>query len=140
MDFMRACVVLMAVASALMASCATSPDAQQRELLVGQWRQQIHVLGAVKTSDWFFSADGRYELTGYSDSRGMRASHVPEHGAWTLTGNTLELRQLPAAEPGQPAPQPTTEVRRIVKLTAEEFVTADTRFGIELAYSRVRAQ
>jgi len=137
---MRASVVFMVVAASLAASCATSPDDRQRGLLVGQWQQRVHVLGEVRTSVWSFSMDGSYRLTGYSETPGMRADHVPEYGAWALTGNTLELRHLPAAEPGQPAPELTTEARRIVKLTGEDFVTADTRFGIELAYRRVAPQ
>lgn len=142
---MRAGLVLMVVASALVASCATAPggeqlDAQLRERLVGQWQQRIDVLGEARTSQWSFSGDGSYQLTGYSETRGVRASYVPEHGAWTLAGGMLELRYLPAAEAGSPPPEAKTEVRRIVRLTDEEFVTADARFGIELAYRRAARQ
>ncbi|WP_457417559.1 lipocalin family protein [Roseateles sp. P5_E7] len=137
---MRVSKVLVLVASALMASCATLPGQQQRELLVGHWQHKVAVFGEKRTSAWAFSADGSFLLTGYSETRDLRASHVPESGAWTLNGSTLELRYLPAAQADGTTPQGKTEIRHIVKLTAEEFVSTDDKFGIELAYSRANPQ
>ncbi|MFG6430293.1 hypothetical protein [Roseateles sp. LYH14W] len=137
---MRASTVLVLVASALMASCATRPDQQQRELLVGQWQHTVGVFGDKRTSAWAFSNDGSFLLTGYSQARGMRAGYVPEGGVWTLNGGTLELRYLPVAQTDGAPPLARTEIRRIVKLTAEEFVSADAKYGIELAYRRVAPQ
>ena len=137
---MRASTALVLVASALIASCATHSDKPRRELLVGQWQHKVEVFGDSRTSDWAFSNDGSFLLTGYSEPRGMRVSYVPERGAWTLNGSTLELRYLPAGQTKEAPPEAKTEIRRIVKLTAAEFVSADATFGIELAYSRVNLQ
>lgn len=135
---MRATSILVLAAAALAASCALSPEQQQRELLVGQWQHQVGVLGDQRTSVWALSSDGSFVLTGHAETRGLRAGYTPERGAWTLSGSTLELRYLPVAQPGGAAPtEARTEVRRLVKLTRDEFVTADAKYGIELAYGRV---
>lgn len=137
---MRASTVLVLVASALMASCATLPGQQQRELLVGQWQHKTNVLGDSRTSVWAFASDGSFTQTGLSTTRGMSAAYVPELGTWALNGGVLELRYRASAASDGAAPGARTEARRIVKLTAEEFVTADAKYGIELAYRRVEPQ
>jgi len=137
---MRASIVLALVASALMSSCAHLPGQQPRELLVGQWQHKAKVLGDSKTSVWVFASDGSFTLTGLAKTRGMSAAYVPELGTWTLNASTLELRYLPSTSPDGTPPVARTETRRIVKLTDEEFVTADAKYGIELAYRRVAPQ
>ncbi len=132
MRFASACTLS---ACLLLASCATDPDQQLRKLLVGQWEHTVGIFGERRTSQLTFQADGTFLQTGYSEVRGSRFGYSSEEGTWSLSGSTLEMRYRAAQSGAQPA-RTQLDVRRIVKLSEGEFVSADAKFGIELAYKR----
>jgi hypothetical protein len=126
-------------ASLLLASCALSPDQEFRKLLVGQWEHKVGVMRERRTSQLTFAADGTFLQSGYSESHGMRIAYVPAKGTWSLVGSTLEMHYQAEQSSSQPA-LTHTDVRRVVRLTESEFVSADVKFGIELAYIRSKSQ
>ncbi len=122
-------------ASLLLASCALSPDQASRRLLVGPWEHTVGIMGERRTSQLVFADDGTFLQTGHAESRGLRVGYAPASGTWSLHGSTLEMRYRPE-QTGNRAPPAQTDVRRIIRLSETEFVSADARFGIELAYTR----
>ena len=132
MRFASACTLS---ACLLLAACATDPDQQLRKLLVGQWEHTVGIYGERRTSQLTFEADGKFLQTGFSEVRGSRFAFSPEEGTWSLSGSTLEMHYR-APQSGAQAARTQTDVRRIIKLSEGEFVSADAKFGIELAYKR----
>ncbi len=135
MRFASACSLS---ACLLLAACATGPDQQLRKLLVGQWEHTVGIFGEQRTSRLTFEADGTFLQTGYSEARGSHIGYSPEEGTWSLSGSTLKMHYR-APQPGAQAVSTQTDVRRIVKLSESEFVSADAKFGIELAYKRSKS-
>lgn len=126
-------------ASLLLTSCALGPDQELRKLLMGHWEHKVGVMGEKRTSHLSFAPDGTFLQTGYSETRGRRVGYAPERGTWSLQGSTLEMHYR-AEQAGGQAALAHTDVRRIIRLSESEFVSADTKFGIELAYSRSKPQ
>jgi len=122
----------------LLAACATSSGQQLRKLLLGQWEHTVGIFGERRTSQLTFEADGTFLQAGYSEARGSRIGYVLEQGTWSLNGSTLEMRYR-TAQSGAQAAHTETDVRRIEKLSEGEFVSTDTKFGIELAYTRSKS-
>jgi hypothetical protein len=135
MRFASACSLS---ACLLLAACATNPDQELRRLLVGQWEHTVAIFGERRTSRLTFEADGTFIQTGYSEVRGSRFGYSPEKGTWSLSGSTLEMRYR-VPQSGDQAVRTQTDVRRVVKLSEGEFVSADAKFGIELAYKRSKS-
>jgi hypothetical protein len=120
-------------------SCAIRSDQKARALLIGQWQHKVTVLGEKRTSQLSFSADGTFLQTGYTETGKLRAEFAAESGTWALQDNTLEMHYQ-SQQSGAAATRPKPVVRRITRLSESEFVSADEKFGIELAYIKIQTR
>lgn len=118
-----------------LSGCASTQGADSRQLLVGHWEHSVAVMGELKTSQLFLSEDGRFVLTGATETFLGPVEHVTERGTWSVIGGVLEMKvQVQKPEVTQASTR--SELRRLVKVTPAEFVSADQQFGIERVYLR----
>lgn len=137
---MRHALLWMVLALVLgLSGCASPQAAGPRQLLVGHWEHSVEVMGERKTSQLVLSEDGRFVLTGRTETSLGTAEHVPERGTWSVIGGALEMKTQ-VQKPGATEASIRTELRRLVKVTPAEFVSADERFGIERVYLRRAVQ
>lgn len=131
MTRMRAAFILMAAG---LIACTPSPEQQARERLVGAWRQTLEVFGEQRESILTFRADGTFEEATRIVAPGSSLSNPLLTGTWAVAGQSVALEYRNGFT-GDGAPE--KEVRRILRLDATHFVSADARFGLVVERERV---
>lgn len=126
----RSCLILVA----LLYGCESVTDLSLKERLVGSWVQRISILGEKEESILTFHADGTFTQTGSTTNQFGTVPHAPLRGTWLLTGKKIEFT-YEMGDAGNGTPK--TNQRAIVALTDHDFVSVDTRFGIEVHRQRL---